>query len=82
MTTQKEKDLLGAIRDSEYHNGQDPIGNPVWVSVLHFKGGLPFQAAAMGGIMASLVKKGLAATDGETCAITAQGMVDASAGAS
>ena len=59
---------LTAIRDDQYHDGHDPINNRVWT----WSPCDGFGKSA-GGIMASLVKKGLAGTDGETCWITQEG---------
>jgi hypothetical protein len=69
--TENERALLIAILNSEYNgaDGTDRIGNPVWVNCLNgFSNKTKF-----GGVMASASKKGLAATDGETCWITAEG---------
>ena len=67
--TANETQLLTAIRDSEYHDGRDPIGDPIWVDCACEGFG-----RSAGGIMASLVRKGLADTDGECCWITEEGM--------
>ncbi len=56
--TEKERALLTAIRDDEFQDGQCPVGNPVW----SFSPCGQFGTSA-GGIMASLVKKGLAGAD-------------------
>lgn len=58
--TPNEKALILAIRDSEYNDDHDT--SPVWVNCIWgFQG-----KAKFGGTMASLTKKGLAGTDGET----------------
>lgn len=58
--TANEKALILAIRDSEYNDNRDT--SPVWVNCIWgFQG-----KAKFGGTMASLTKKGLAGTDGET----------------
>ena len=68
--TEGEKSLLTAIRDSEYHDGRDPVDDDVWVDCLDgWSGSRNFP-----GTMASLVKKGLAATTGEVCSITSAGL--------
>lgn len=56
--TDKEREMLQTIWDSEYQDG-DPVGHHVWLEYICE----PFGRSA-GGIMASLVKKGLAWTDG------------------
>jgi hypothetical protein len=67
--TDNERSLLVAIRDNEFQDGRNPVNNPVWVNCIYEWDGKP----AYGGVMASLVKKGLAETDGETCSITQKG---------
>ena len=66
--TDNEYDVLFALLSSEYHDGRDPIGDPIWVDCVME----PFGTSA-GGIMASLVRKGWVRTDGEVCSITAAG---------
>lgn len=68
--TEGEKGLLVAILDSEYHDGRDPVDDPVWVDCLWGWSG----KAKFPGTMASLVRKGLADTDGETCSLTQAGV--------
>lgn len=67
--TDNERSLLTAIRDSEYHDGRDPVDDPVWVNTLHGWSG----TTKFPGTMASVLKKGLARTDGETCELTQAG---------
>lgn len=67
--TQNEQALLTSIRDSNYHDGADPVGNQIWVDDACADFG-----TSAGGIMASLVTKRLAGTDGETCWITTEGL--------
>lgn len=72
MITDGERSLLIAIRDSEYHDGSDPVDDPVWVDCLWGWS----DTTKFPGTMASLVKKGLVKTNGETCSITAAGMAE------
>jgi hypothetical protein len=69
MLTDGERSLLKAIRDSEYHDGRDPVDSYVWVDCLDDWS----NTRRLPGTMASLVKKGLARTNGESCAITQAG---------
>jgi len=69
LVTSGELSLLRAIRDSEFHDGQHPVGNYVWVDCLDGWS----DTRKFPGTMASLVKKGLAKTDGEACALTQAG---------
>ena len=61
--TPNERELLIAIRDSDFHNGcemEERVGNPVWSD--HIEDDIPGKALAgkaVGGVMASLVRKGL-----------------------
>jgi hypothetical protein len=49
-----EKTLLTSVKESEYHDGQDPVDNPVWADcVLDL-----IPTKSRGGVMSSLVKKG------------------------
>lgn len=71
--TQKEAMVLDAILNSDYHDGSDPVMNPVWSFSCN-----PFDSiTSLGGVMASLKKKGLADTDDDgddaVCFITVQG---------
>lgn len=59
MTEQKTKQLtdselamLKKIRDCEYHDGREPIGDNVWLNVIA-------TSMADGGVLTSLQKKGL-----------------------
>ncbi len=56
--TPKERALLSAISTDQYLDGQDPVGTPVWT----WSPCLDFGASA-GGIVASLLKKGLVGID-------------------
>lgn len=73
--TEMERMLLLAILSSDYHDGQNPIDNPVWTA--DAIACLP--VAARGGVCASLVKKGwatfyMASTRADdTCTITKAG---------
>ncbi len=70
--TEKESALLVAIRDDQFQDGQPPVGTRVWTWSPCERFG-----TSAGGIMASLVKKGLADVDGigedATCWITQRG---------
>ena len=71
-TTEKERDLLQAIYFDQYHVAADPVDERVWT----WSPCEDFGTSA-GGIMASLVKKGLAGTEGhgkdDCCWITRAG---------
>lgn len=73
--TEKETKLLKAIMNSEYRSGdptkyRDAGLEPVWVDCIWgFEG-----KRAYGGVMASLCKKGLVETDGETVTLTEAGL--------
>lgn len=69
QVTENERALLIAIRDNEFHDGDDPIDSPVWVNCIWGWEGTRKYA----GTMASLTKKGLARTDGECCWVTQAG---------
>jgi len=73
--TDNEKKMLNAIVSNEYAHeaGADMIGVPVWSEAACESFG-----TSAGGVMASLVKKGLAGTmenpgDGDVCWITREG---------
>ena len=73
--TDNEKKMLNAIVSNEYANevGADMIGVPVWSEAACESFG-----TSAGGVMASLVKKGLAGTMkgrgmGDVCWITREG---------
>jgi hypothetical protein len=81
--TEKERALLEGIRDSQYHDGQDPIEHATWTWDALDNSGL--NPESRGGVASSLEKKGLAwfdqattkaigSGDDDTCAITAAGM--------
>lgn len=54
--TEKELNLLRAIHDDEFQDGNDPVDNPIWTDdVIDDHSG----AAVLG----SLIKKGLAGSD-------------------
>lgn len=62
--TDNEKQLILAIRDSEYNDSPDKTA-AVWVDCLWgWEGTRKFP-----GVMASLVKKSLAWSDGEACGL-------------
>ena len=63
--TEKENNMLIAIRDSEYRDGGPIVGVPVWVDCLRHNGIL--FGTSSGGIMASLVKKKLVSHGMEDC---------------
>jgi hypothetical protein len=67
--TENERNLLIAIRDSEYQDASNPVNNPVWVNCIWGWA----DTKKYPGTMASLAKKGLAKTDGECCSITQAG---------
>lgn len=55
--TENERKLLELIRDSEYHDGENPVDHSVWTNVISgYFGG----TKKMSGVASSLVKKGLA----------------------
>jgi len=76
--TDLEAMMLTAIRDSEFHNGANPIERETWndttMDAFVRLGGKKAQA---GGVMASLSDKGFAWTTGhgreDVCAITKAG---------
>lgn len=62
MTTLTSKELkaLKGIIGSEYHDGQHPVGNPVWSWSCN-----PFDSLrTFSGAVSSLCKKGLVKADG------------------
>jgi hypothetical protein len=67
--TDREYLILTLIRSSDYHDGRDPINNPVW-SVC--------TSVADNAVLGSLIKKGLAGSQGtgkdNVCWITKAGM--------
>jgi hypothetical protein len=67
--TVNERSLLIAIRDSDFQDGNDPVDNYVWVDCLDGWS----DTRKFPGTMSSLVKKGLAKSDGDACAITQAG---------
>lgn len=66
--TANERKLILAIRDSEY-NGDGGLA-PVWVNCMWGWYG----KRIFSGVMSSLVKKGLAGSDGECCWLTKKGL--------
>lgn len=62
--TDNERQALQGIVDSEFHDGQDPIGNWVWSFSAN-----PWidstESRKFAGTLSSLLKKGLAKQDGE-----------------
>ena len=75
-TTEKEKAVLKGILNSEYQDGEDPIDREVFTFSVNPPEGC--DRTSMGGIIASLEKKGLifvGEDEGDdTIAITAEGM--------
>jgi hypothetical protein len=75
--TMKERAVLLAIADSEYRMGGVEENEPVWTFDC---GGGVVSAAGMGGVFASLQKKGLIILDGQgkesTVVFTAAGIVE------
>lgn len=60
--TQNEIDALVGIVDSDFRDGNHPVGCPVWSWSAN-----PFSShRTFSGVVASLVKKGLAKSDGGT----------------
>lgn len=72
MLTENEKLLLNNIAQNEYTDGQRGPGVWVWCNALTYSPN-KIPAASVPGIMASLVKKGLAETDGEVCCLSEAG---------
>ena len=72
MVTKNELKLLRQIYFSDYHDGRDPVNNPTWFEN-------PFESKEIcSGVMASLVKKGLARSrdlgdQDHTVSITSEG---------
>jgi hypothetical protein len=68
--TDNERALLAYLYDNEW-------GDIVWVDCICDDGDLPFDRDGLGGVMASLTKKGLASTwhtgDGDQAQITEAG---------
>lgn len=69
LMTENERSLLIAIINSDFHDGQEPVGDYVWVDCLDGWS----DTKKFPGTMSSLVKKGFAKTDGEACCITQAG---------
>lgn len=73
--TKNEKTLLFAIKNSEFHDGQNPLNNAVWTDCVCecFN-----NTKTASGTMSSLVKKGLAESQGKgrdaVCWITQAGL--------
>lgn len=67
--TTKEQSLLAAIINNEFHDGRDPVDDSVWVNTLDGWSG----EKSFPGVMASLVRKGFAKTNGESCSVTQAG---------
>lgn len=56
--TPNELEVLNGIYDSDYRDGNDPVGYPVWSwSANPWEGGP--KARSFGGVVTSLVRKGL-----------------------
>jgi len=60
--TEYEAKLLTAIFESNFHDGAPEADHAVWLDVTMDESGL--SEASRGGVMASLVRKGLAGTEG------------------
>jgi hypothetical protein len=60
--TDGEIAVLYALETSQYHDGQDPVGNPVWSTDLHLDTTLP--AKSVPGVVSSLSRKGLVECSG------------------
>ncbi len=77
--TPKGMRALKGIRDSEFHDGQNPVGNPVWSwSCNPFSGD---EEKSFGGVVKTLIKHGLVKSDGgfgdEACLTLTQAGYDA-----
>lgn len=73
--TPNEKELLLAIVNSEYQDGDTVIDYPVWSDCLQYDC-ISLKRKAISGTMSSLVKKGLAEVNDHnenTCWITSAG---------
>ena len=68
VMTEKERAVLTAVRDSDYHDSQDPVGNPVWSNCLApaHVGDTHVSTRAFPGVVASLAKKGWVVCSGGT----------------
>lgn len=69
ITTTNELAFLRAIVASEYHDGNDVIGNPVWTDCID-----GWSRQRKGGTVSSLTRKGLIGTCDDTVWITAAGL--------
>lgn len=67
--TENERSLLIAMRDNDFQDGEHPVNKRIWVDCIQGWS----DERKFPGTMASLVNKGLATTDGETCAMTQAG---------
>ncbi len=80
IISQDMKTLLHSIVTSEYHDGQPPVGNPVWIDQLKHQ----FSKQTIGGLFAQGIRMGLLKTnahDGSTRTVTLLGLgADALAG--
>ncbi|MCK4260819.1 MAG: hypothetical protein KAX49_17715 [Halanaerobiales bacterium] len=70
--TKLERKVLLAIVDNEYHDfyGKATVNQPVWVFSVSYDVG---ETKIFSDVMSSLIKKGLAGTDGDCCWVTAEG---------
>ncbi len=72
--TPRERSVLLAVRDSEYHDGRDPVGSQVWSNCLSAEG---IEPSSLPGVVSSLSKKGLVLCQGNrndsTVELTAEG---------
>jgi hypothetical protein len=67
--TEAEVAALRGVVASEYHDGRDPVDNPVWTWSCN-----PFQSKrTFSGAVSSLVRKGLLRASGDFLSLTAQG---------
>lgn len=73
--TAKEREMLRAVVESDFQDGEAPVGNHVWADCLWTH--LP--KASNGGVLASVIKKGLVSYDEQgrdsTVSLTALGLV-------
>lgn len=82
-TTDREYRVLRAVITNQYHDGQDPINNEIWVSEIDAaREPSGISGKALSGVVSSLSKKGLVVTDGECISVTEAGFIAAQGGAS
>lgn len=68
--TEKEHELLEAVIFDQYHDGREPVNDPVWVEHLD----TDLTGRSKSGVISSLQKKGLVRSNKETIYITEEGM--------